>query len=72
MVKTLPLNAGGAGSSPGRGAKILHVSQPEKQNIKNNRTNTVTNSIKTFKKWTLIHIQKKKSPQKNDSENSER
>ena len=65
-VKTLPSNAGDAGSIPGWGAKILYVSQPEKQNIKNNRTNTVTNSIKTFKMWTLVHIQKKKkkSPKK--------
>ena len=61
MVKTLPSNTGGAGSIPGRGAKILHVSHPEKQNIKNNKTNIVTNSIKTFKMWTLVHIQKKKN-----------
>ena len=30
MVKTSPSNAGGAGSTPGRGAGILHASQPEK------------------------------------------
>ena len=63
-VKTLPSNAVDAGSIPGWGAKILYVSQPEKQNIKNNRTNTVTNSIKTFKMWTLVHIQKKNLPKK--------
>ena len=34
MVKTLPSNAGGAGSIPGRGAKIPHASQPRNQNIK--------------------------------------
>ena len=34
MVKTSPSNAGGAGSIPGRGAKIPHDLWPEKQNIK--------------------------------------
>ena len=34
MVKTSPFNAGGAGSIPGRGAKIPHALQPKKQNIK--------------------------------------
>ena len=47
MVKTLPSNAGGVGSKiRGWGAKIPHVSWPISQNIKN-RSNTVTNSIKT-------------------------
>ena len=32
--KTLPSNVGGAGSIPGRGAKILHASLPKNQNIK--------------------------------------
>ena len=34
MVKTLPSNAGGAGSIPGWGAKISHASWPKNQNIK--------------------------------------
>ena len=34
VAKTLPSNSGGAGSIPGRGAKIPHASQPKNQNIK--------------------------------------
>ena len=34
MVKTSPSSAGGAGSIPGNGAKIPHVSWPKNQNIK--------------------------------------
>ena len=34
VVETLPSNAGGAGSIPGRGAKIPHASGPKNQNIK--------------------------------------
>ena len=34
MVKTSTSNAGGAGSIPGRGAKIPHASGPNNQNIK--------------------------------------
>ena len=34
VVKTWPSNAGGAGSIPGRGAKIPHASRPRNQNIK--------------------------------------
>ena len=34
VVKTLPSNAGGVGSIPGRGAKIPHASTPKIQNIK--------------------------------------
>ena len=34
VIKTLPSNAGGAGSAPGQGAKIQHVSQPKSQNIR--------------------------------------
>ena len=34
MVKTLPSNAGGVDSIPGRGAKIPHASWPKSQNIK--------------------------------------
>ena len=34
VVKTLPSDAGGAGSIPGQGAKIPHASWPKNQNIK--------------------------------------
>ena len=34
VVKTLPSNAGGAGSIPGQGAKIPHTLWPKNQNIK--------------------------------------
>ena len=33
VVKTLPSNAGGAGSIPGLGAKIPHALRPKNQNI---------------------------------------
>ena len=45
MVKTLPSNAGGAGSIPGQGAKIPPASQPKTQNLKTEAI--TTNSIKT-------------------------
>ena len=55
MVKTLPSNAGGAGSIPGRGAKIPHASQPKNQNIKQKQ---YCNAFKKdFKK--MVHIQKR-------------
>ena len=57
MVKTLPSNAGGAGSIPGRGAKIPHASQPKNQSIKQKQ---YCNAFKKdFKK--MVHIKKKKS-----------
>ena len=34
VVKTLPFNAGGAGSIPDWGAKIPHALRPKNQNIK--------------------------------------
>ena len=34
VIKTLPSNAGGAGSIPGWRPKILHVSGPKKSNHK--------------------------------------
>ena len=49
VVKTLSSNAGGEGSIPGRGAKIPRASPPK------NRSNIVTNSIKTLK---MVHIKK--------------
>ena len=48
MIKTLPSNAGDVGLIPGQGAKIPHASWPKKAKHKN-RSNTVTNSIKTLK-----------------------
>ena len=53
MVKTLPSNAGGAGSNPHQGTKIPHALWTKKQNIK--RSNIVTNSIKILK---MVHIKK--------------
>ena len=57
MIQTLPSNMGGGGAGmsliPGWGAKILHVSQAENQNI--NRGNIVTDWMKTLK---LVHIKK--------------
>ena len=55
VVKTSPSNAEGMGSIPGQGAKIPYASQPKNQNI-NNRSSTVTSSIKTLK---LVHIKTK-------------
>ena len=54
MVKTLPSNARGSGSIPGRGAKIPHPSGPKNQNIKQKQY--VANSIKTLK---MVHVKKK-------------
>ena len=56
VVKTLPSNAGGVGSIPGQGAKNLTCLVARKPKHKN-RSNTVTNSIKTLK---MVHIKKKK------------
>ena len=48
MVKTLlSSNAGGTGLTPGQGAKIPRASWPK------NRSNVVTNSIKTLKKLVI-------------------
>ena len=55
MVKTSPSNAGGAGSIPGRGGKILHASWPKNQNMKQKQY--LTNSIKTLK---MVHVKKTK------------
>ena len=55
MVKTSSSNAGDVSSSPAGGAKILHASWSKHQHIKNNRSNMVTNSIKTLK---MVHIKK--------------
>ena len=56
VVETLPCNAGAAGLIPAQGAKIPHASRPKNQNIKN-RSNIVTNSIKSLLKK---HPQQKK------------
>jgi len=56
VVKTSPSNAGGVGSIPGWGAKIPHALRPKnkKQNKQQkqycNRSNVVTDSIKTLKR----------------------
>ena len=56
MVKPSPSNAGGTGSIPGRGAKILHASRPKNQNIKQKQHCNKFN--KDFKK--MVHIKKEK------------
>ena len=56
VVETLPCNAGAAGLIPAQGAKIPHASRPKNQSIKN-RSNIVTNSIKSLLKK---HPQQKK------------
>ena len=53
MVKTSPSKAGHEGSILGQGS---HMPQDQKTETKN-RSNIVTNSIKTFK---TVHIKKKK------------
>ena len=55
MVKTSPANVGDAGSMADEGDKILHASQPEKPQHKQNRSNIVASSIKTLK---MSHIKK--------------
>ena len=54
VVKTLPSNAGGAGSIPCRGAKIPHALGAKKSKHKG-RSNFVTDSMKTLK---MVHIKK--------------
>ena len=61
MVKTSPSNAGGSGSIPGRGAKILHASGPKNQNIKQKHYCNKFN--KDFKNGPHQKILKKKSLQ---------
>ena len=64
VIKTSLSSLGGASLIPCQGARILHASQPKKnqptnknQNI-NNRSNIVTNSIKTLK---MVHIKQNKA-----------
>ena len=61
-VKTSPSNAESAALIPGQGKKILQPCGQKKktQNIKN-RSNVITNSIKTFK---MVHIKKMKHTMK--------
>ena len=40
VAKTLPSNAGGAGSIPGRGAKIPHALQPKNKRMKKMKNKT--------------------------------
>ena len=59
MVKTLPPNAGGKGLIPGQRDKIPHASWPKKKKKKrniNNRSNIVTDSMKSFQ---MGHVKKK-------------
>ena len=54
VVRTPPPNAGDAGSTPGREAKIPHASQPKKTETQN-QSNILIKSIKTSK---MAHIKK--------------
>ena len=54
VVKTSPCNTEDTGSIPVGETKIPHASGPKNQNIKN-RSNIVTNSIKTLK---IVHMKK--------------
>ena len=57
MVKTLLSSAGGAGSIPGRGAKIPHALRPKNQNIKQKQCCNKFN--KDLKKWSTSKIHNK-------------
>ena len=46
VIKTLPFNAGDAGTIPGWGRKVQHAPLPKKTKTEN-RNDNVTNSIKT-------------------------
>ena len=65
VVKISPSNLAGTGSIPSPGEKI-HMPHSQKTKAQS-RSNTVTNPIKTFKKWythththTHTHLKKKK------------
>ena len=54
VVKTLPSNAGGAGSNPHQGTKIPHALWTKKQNIKQKQyCNKFNKDLK------MVHIKKK-------------
>jgi len=54
-AKTSPSNAGDMGLIPSQGVKMPHASLPKNQDI-NNRSNTVTNLMKTLKNGPLKKI----------------
>ena len=56
MVKISPTKAGGVDLIPDQGAKMPHALRPKNQN----RSNIVTNSIKTLKMVNNNNILKKK------------
>ena len=47
VVKSWPTNAGGAGSIPGQGGKVLSTFLAAEKQIIKQQSNIVTNSIKT-------------------------
>ena len=53
VVKTSPSSAGSAGSIPGWGAEIPHVSRPKNQNIKQKRYCNKSDTLK------MVHVKKK-------------
>lgn len=54
VVRASPSSAGGADSFPDKGAKIPCASWPKNQ-VTNNRSNSVASAIKTFK---MVHMKK--------------
>ena len=69
VVTTLPSNAAGTGSIPGRGAKIPHASQPKNQNIEQDQCCNTFN--KDFKNGPHKKIFKKKKKKKKTVEGFE-
>ena len=71
-VEDFTSNAGGTGSNPSLGAKI-HMPHSQKTRAQN-RSNTVTNTIKTFKKWythTHTHTQNLRKKKKEEEVRSQ-
>ena len=68
-TKSSPSSAGDVGLITDGRAKIPHALQPKTQNIQN-RNNTVTNSMKSLKKW--MKLKKKKKHTLGEKKSSER
>ena len=66
-TKSSPSSAGDVGLITGGRAKIPHALQPKTQNIQN-RNNTVTNSMKSLKKWMKFKKKKHTLGKKKSSE----
>ena len=62
VVKTLPSNAGSAGSIPGRGASIPHASRPKNQNIKQEQCCNKFNKEFRNRSHKKQNLEKRKDP----------